>query len=111
MADVTLTVYDVARTGIDLTTAAAVIVVANTYYFPNDGRCLVFLNNATGSTVIPTFVTPGTVDGLAIADKAGSQLTARAYFYGPFPPSIYNDATGRVQMTFNQTADVIVVRV
>jgi hypothetical protein len=111
MADVTLTVYDVSRSGIDLTTSATVIVIANTYYFPNDGRCLVYLNNGTGSTVIPTFVTQNTVDGLAIADKAGSQLTARAYFYGPFPPSIYNDASGRVQMTFNQTADVMVIRV
>jgi hypothetical protein len=111
MADITLTVYDSSRTGVNLTTNATVIVVANTYYFPNDGRCLVYLNNATGSTVVPTFVTQNTVDGLAIGDKVGSQLTAKAYFYGPFPPSIYNDASGRVQMSFDQTADVTVIRV
>ena len=111
MANVTLTVYDVARAGIDLTTNKTTIVTANDYYFPNDGRCLVYLDNVTAFTVVPTFVTPNTVDGLAITDKTGSQATLLRYVYGPFPPSIYNDASGLVHMTFDQVATITVVHV
>ena len=38
MADVTLTVKDVERTGLDLTAAKTTLVPANNYFFANDGR-------------------------------------------------------------------------
>lgn len=111
MAEVTLTVYDSVRAGLDLTASKTTVVVANTYLMPNDGRTVLHVNNTTGSTNVTTIDTPNSVDGLAIANRTVSQATAKDYVIGPFPPAIYNNSAGKVSITFDQTVDIVAVRV
>lgn len=110
MANVTLTVQDVARTGLDLRAAETTVVIANTYYFPNDGRTKLFVRNATGSTCVVTIETPKTVDGLAVTDRTVSVATAKEFEIGPFPPDTYNNDSGQVKVTFDQTVGIVAVR-
>jgi hypothetical protein len=57
--------------------------------------------NETGDVATVTFVTPKTVDGLAIADRAVAITDAEERMIGPFPPTIYNDADRMVQVTYS----------
>ena len=65
--------------------------------FVNDGRTLIAVLK-TGGTCVMTFETPGTVDGLAIADQAVTPAThaTRVVLIGPFPPGVYNQSNGLV---------------
>lgn len=110
MADVTLTVQDVARTGLDLTAAKTTVVTANDYYFANDGRTNLYVKNGTGSTCTVTVDVPATVDGQAVTDRTVSVATAKEFEIGPFPTNWYNDGAGRVKVNFNQTVDIVAVR-
>ena len=111
MADVTLTVYDVVRAGLDLTANKTTVVTANTYLMPNDGRTTLHVKNATGSTCVVTIATPKTVDGLAVADRTVSIATAKEFDIGPFPSDPYSNSDGQVSITFDQTVDIVAKRV
>ena len=111
MSDVDLTVYRALRSGRVATDLKTTIANANTYYFRNNGRALLHVNNTTGSTVTMTFETPGTVDGLAITDKTATLVTGKAAVFGPFPPATYNNEEGEVKVAFNQDVDVTVIQV
>jgi hypothetical protein len=109
MADVTLTVYDVNRaTGVSFTASHTDATNANTYYVPNDGRVLLILNSAAGSTV--TVDTPNTVDLMAIANLAITATGAATQIHGPFPPSVYNDSSGNLKVTVSANTDLFAVR-
>lgn len=110
MATVTQTVYESARAGLDLTTNKTTVNTSNTYQFLNDGRTKVFINNATNANCVATIVTPNTVDGLAVTDRAVSVPTLKAYMVGPFPPDIYNNDSGYLAMTFDQAVEITAVR-
>ena len=58
----------------------------------NDGRLFLRVQNVNAAAQTIGFVTPGTVDGLAIADVSVSIPTNGIRYFGPFPPSIYNTA-------------------
>jgi hypothetical protein len=51
------------------------------------------INNGGGSPITPTFATPGTVGGNAIADGGGSVTNAQSRMFGPFPADQYMDPT------------------
>lgn len=111
MADVTLTVYDVLRAGRSITDNDTTVATANDYYFPNDGKTILHVANASGSTLTLTIETPNTVDGMAISDKTATLATAKSSVFGPYPPGIYNDENGNVHATFDQIVDIIALRV
>jgi len=101
MAYALLTVYQVDRdaptAGVDTNINGPGVGVGNGRRFPNDGH-LTFLeveNGATGMTM--SFVTHGTIDGEAIADKDIVIAINDVTFIGPFPASIYNNADGEVE--------------
>ena len=98
MADrATLTVVDCSRAGVASTVTAAIAEGAK---FANDGRTFLYCLDTAGDAVL-TFKTPGTVDGLAIAEMTAT-VTADAtagVLIGPFPPSIYNQSDGTVHVT------------
>ena len=110
MATVTQTVYNAARSGLDLTTNKTTVNTSNTYQFPNDGRVKMFINNVTNTNSTATIVTPNTVDGLAVSDRTVSVTTLKAFVIGPFPPDIYNDDSGYVAMTFDQAVEITAFR-
>lgn len=111
MPTVTLTPVAASRTTPVVITAAAgtAVVSGNDYVFANDGNSrLVILNSANSTTV--TIATPGTVDGLAIADRTYTVASSANVVAGPFPTAIYNNNSGQVSFTVNQNAEVFVIR-
>jgi len=93
----TLTVIDCVRSGVINTVTAAIAEGAK---FANDGQTFLYCLDTGGDAVL-TFKTPGTIDGLAIAEMTVT-VTADATageLIGPFPPSIYNQSDGTVHVT------------
>jgi hypothetical protein len=97
MSTVTLTVQEIARTGLAVTRTAAgsspLLNVVDTFQFNNTGKeFLHFMKSGAGACTV-TISTPGTVDGLAIADRTVTvAATTGDNMIGPFPPSNYNTA-------------------
>lgn len=101
-----LTVQQIARGGITPSLTAA-----NTdgQYFDNNGRCFLEVVNAGGDTLTLSIETPGVVDSLAIADREVAVVaTTGNKMIGPFPTNIYNDASGRVNVSYSAVTDVTV---
>jgi hypothetical protein len=100
MADpTTLSYQQVVRTGLETTYAA--VDATNGNRFINDGRMFLHVKNGHTSPITVTIATPGTVDGLAVADQAVVVTNAEERMIGPFPPGIYNDGSGYVQITYS----------
>lgn len=89
-----LTVQDITLAGV----AQSAVAAAATDTFPNDGRTFVEVINGGGSDDIITFTTPATVQGVAIADPTVTVAAGARKCIGPFPTSIFNDASGLVTM-------------
>lgn len=104
----TLSVQNISRSGMTLSTGAA---AGGGDEFPNDGRTFIYVNNGGGGSITVTTVTQQTVDGKAVADDSISVPNAQARYIGPFPPSIYNDVNDRVQVTYSGVTSVTVAAV
>lgn len=77
--------------------------------FDNDGRTLLYIDNASGGSVTLTLDDPNTPvpEGSSAVNDAVITIAAGAKrFAGPFKTSRFNDADGRVQMTWSATASV-----
>jgi len=75
------------------------------HFFYNDGRTILFIKD-TAATPTVTIYTPGTVDGLAVADRTIVLVNHATVgiFVGPFPPSIYNYSDGSVRLIVSAEA-------
>lgn len=105
----TLTVQTLDRDGLDTTTTDVAADVGGDE-FNNDGKQTLFsVNNASGSPITVTFVTPITVDGLAVADRDVVVAAGSTSLIGPFPRSDYNDANNLVQVTYSDVTTLTVV--
>src|SRR5512139_836100 len=73
MATVTLSVQDIARGGTTLTYTASgsspLLNVTDTFVFSNTGKEYVIFQKTGATACTVTFDTPGTIDGLAIAQR------------------------------------------
>ena len=110
MAVLVPTVQSISRDGVTPTFGAA---NADGYALPGDGRTWIECKNINGATRTVTADIPGTVDGLAVTDKAVVvAATTGDKIIGPFPPSIYNQVTGvwagYVLLTFDAVADLTI---
>jgi hypothetical protein len=86
-----LTTTTIILTGITQTLRAA---DPDGYKFLNDGKTFISVYNAYTDTVTLTFVTPGTVYGLAIADLDVVVPVGQRYMIGPFPANQFNVQSG-----------------
>jgi len=95
MAQVALTVQDIGHGGAaESFVAAAAAATGNKY--PCDGKTWLHAKN-TGTIKVLTISTPGTVDGLAVAERTISlPATTGDIMIPPFPPSQYAQADGQV---------------
>lgn len=100
-----LTVNEISRAGVSGALTAA---AGGGDSFANDGRTYLDVNNGSGGSITVTFVTQQTIDGLAVADLAVAVGAGVRTKVGPFPPSIYNDANGRVQVTYSGVTSLTV---
>jgi hypothetical protein len=105
MARTEITYQQIVRTGLEQTYAAA---VADGAKFSNDGRMFLHVKNGSGAPINVTIQTPGTVDGLAIAEQVVAVTNAEERMIGPFPPSIYNQSDGMVYADYSAVTDVTV---
>jgi hypothetical protein len=95
----TLTIQEIARAGI---TPAYVSATGGGDQFTNNGRVFAQIKNASGGAITVTFATQTTIDGLAVTDLTVSVgATTGDKMVGPFPPDIYNDSSGFVQVTYS----------
>ena len=96
------TVQEVVRAGVVPTENA----VAASDTFSNDGHTILIVTNGSGGSVNVTLTTPGTVDGLAVADRVVAVGNGVKKAIGPFPRSLYNDSDGKVTVAYDGTTSV-----
>ena len=96
----TLTVAAASRAGVDMTGAAC---AGGGDAFANTGQEILHIINADGSPHTVTIITQATADSpaLAISDLAVVCAANKTTAIGPFPPGLYNDAGGLVQITYS----------
>jgi hypothetical protein len=100
----TVSVQDVSRAGTTPTPASA---SGGGDKFSPGAHVFVRVINGSGAGVTPTFVTPGQVQELAVADSTGGPTAAGSYrYYGPFPPEVFAGSDGLVAVTWSATTTV-----
>ena len=104
-----LTVYDVDEDGqVNALTAAA----SGGDTASNDGDVILFIKNAHAADPRTITVTPQdvsrTIPGLGVMTKASAAVTITAAqdyaFIGPFPVDAFNDTSGRIVITYSDSA-------
>jgi len=103
MARTEITYQQVVRTGLEQTYAAA---VADGEKFSNDGRMFLHVKNGAAAPITVTVQTPGTVDGLAVAEQVITVTNAEERMIGPFPPGIYNQSDGMVYVDYSSVTTI-----
>ncbi len=105
-----LAVQQISRAGLDAALAAA---AAGGDAFPNTGRVFLRVANAhisaartvTIASQLPAGAIP---QGAAKTDIAVAVLATEERWIGPFDPAAFNDANGRVVVTYDDEADLTV---
>lgn len=92
MARTSLTVQEIAKTG--LTPSYAAIDQVNGNLFLNDGKTFVHCKNGDASGHTLTFTTPGSVDGWAITNPTVVVPAGSEEMIGPFATHIFNNSDG-----------------
>ena len=115
MANLQLAPASTSRTGLDITSSAALTVTTGLLgaQFLNNGQVALIIYNNSGSGLV---VTEGAVSGANLPNLApdGNPVvaptvtipTAKTWVLGPFRPSIYNAADGTVTCLFTGAATV-----
>lgn len=100
-----LTVQQVVRAGLGPVFAAA---AGGGDEFVNTGVEYLEVINGSGADITVTIVTPNTVDGLAVTDRAVVVTAGERRKIGPFPTSIYNNSNSKVNVTYSSATSVTV---
>lgn len=107
MPRVAITPETTTRDGLAPSYAAADAV--NGHQFDNASQgVIVHVINAGGSPTDVTFLTPGTVDGLAVADRTVTVAAGTDLFIGPFRNSQYGAGAAKTTVEFDITIDTSV---
>lgn len=75
--------------------------------FLNDGKVWIHVKNGAAELVL-TLVTQQTVDGEAVDDKTVTIGASTEQAVGTFPPEVYNDGDGLVQLTYSKHEEVTI---
>lgn len=101
MADVTVALTAAAPTGV--TSVPVAMATGNTYKVRNNGSVLLYFAKTGAGIATITIVTPKTLGGLALTDQTFTvPATTGKVWAGPFPPDIYNDTSGDMDITTNE---------
>lgn len=77
--------------------------------FVNTGHELLLIRNIGESSQTATIDTPGTLDGLAIAQRTFSVEDSGAIgVIGPFDKAVYNDGSGFVNFAMDDQTNILV---
>lgn len=108
MARAALTVQDIERSGLEPSYTAA---IADGHSFENNGRVFIHVKNGDAASKDITIQTPGTVDGLAVADRVVSVPADEERMIGPFAPSQYNQSDGSVYVDYSAITSVTIAAI
>lgn len=97
-----LTVHPLSRAGVDVLPVAT---DSDGDQFGNTGQEFIVLRNESGAAWTVTITTHGSVDGLAIPDREVTVDAGAERLVGPFPPAVYNDADGLVELAHDNTSN------
>ena len=102
MARVAVANQDVVAGGLEATFTNA---TGDDQEFDNDTgqRTFIWVKNADGSDHDVTIITPGTIDGNAVADLTVTVTAGEERLIGPFPAGVYNQADNTVQIDYSAT--------
>lgn len=64
----------------------------------NDGKIILEVNNTSGGALNCTIGIPGTIDSVSTAGKVVSVGAGATTYIGPFPPALYNQSDGTVNV-------------
>lgn len=104
MARTALTVQTISRSGIAPSYASG--DAANGHQFSNNGKTFLHVKNGGGSSITVTIQTPGSVDGLAVADRTVTVANGAEKMIGPFPTTTYNQSGGLVYVDLSADTSV-----
>lgn len=76
--------------------------------FLNNGNIILRVENGSGVSINVTITSPASVQGLAVEDPVIAVAAGAAKFIGPFPPSLFNDSTGKVAVDYSAATSVTV---
>ena len=107
-----LTIVDVARSGLKVARVAAASGGDRIQQVSADrGRLFLSIANVTSAARTLTIVTPGTQDGLAVADRTVTLSASSEYLVGPFlPTSVYVTTSGYVDFTYSDAGASVEVQ-
>lgn len=94
--------------GVTVTATSRVAMsAADNYIIRNSGRVvLLFIKTGAGAATI-TVVTPGTVDGNAVAEQTFQVPATTGVVCARFNPSVYNDASGDLDVSTDEDTGII----
>lgn len=110
----TLTVNKIVRTGIvfgiGLAGTKTMATGSAADEFANNGRTFVLVSNDDSAAHAVVFATQKAVLGLNVAElivsvPLGMVDGEDCIIIGPFPPNVFNDANGKVQVTYTENTD------
>jgi hypothetical protein len=104
MARGALTPQQIVRSGLSPAYTAGDAV--NGHEFVNEGDVYLHVKNGGASPINVTIPTPGTVDGLAIADLVVAVPAAEERKIGDIPTNVYNQTGGKVYVDLSASASV-----
>ena len=79
--------------------------------FPNDGDVVLHVYNGSGSNVTVTIATPATPKSLGIAPVTRVVGASNIVIFGPFPPAVFNNSNGEVNVTYSAVTSVTVAAI
>ncbi len=100
MTDVVVTPQNIDQDGLVVVHTGS-LLITNNYIIRNDGRMFIRVVNGGGSPAVTTIVTRNKVAGNAIADRVVSVEAGTEQNIGPFPPSVFNNSDGDIDVSFD----------
>lgn len=98
------TVQKIVKEGLTTSAVSTSLLSADTQTFTNDGRTFLHFKKTGAGAATVTVVSQQTYQGLAIANLTFSvPATTGDVFAGPFPASVFNDASSNVSFYFSDT--------
>ena len=97
---------EITRDGLNPAYAAPDAVNGNQFAFSD--RVFLHAKNGAGAPITVTIITPGTVDGLAVPDRAVVVPAGGERMIGPFTAAAYRQADGNVYVDWSSAASVTV---
>ena len=96
------------QTGLSFTNLAVAADAGLTEKWAGSGAEMLMINNGGGSAITLTenYGPGGTVDGQALPNRTFSVPAGATVVRGPYPPSLFNDSTGNMNIGWSAVTSV-----